>query len=73
MKTLIHKILFGKACPNFEDWANTSDIPYETELGAYVVDWDDIGNCKTPSPYLNELQQAFKDNPEFDRITLDVI
>ena len=73
MKTRTHKILIGAACPNFEDWAKTSDIPYETEVGAYVVDWYDVMHCKTPSPYLSELQQAFKDNPEFERITLDVI
>jgi hypothetical protein len=73
MKTRTHTILFGTACPSFEDWAKTSDIPYETEVGAYVVDCYDVTHCKTPSPYLSELQQAFKDNPDFDRITLDVV
>ena len=76
MKTRTHKILIGTACPSFEEWAETSDIPYETEGSkayAYVVNWHDVMHCKTPSPYLSELQQAFKDNPDFEHITLDVV
>lgn len=73
METRTHKILMGTICPNFEEWVDTSNIPYETESYAYVIDCYDVMHCKTPSPYLNELKQAFKDNPEFDRITLDVV
>lgn len=77
MKTRTHKILFGTACPNFKDWAETSDIPYEKEgewdYISYIVNWHNVMHCKTPSPYLSELQQAFKNNPEIENITLEVI
>jgi len=77
MKTRTHTILFGTACPSFEDWSKTSDIPYEKEgewdYISYIVNWHDVMHCKTSSPYLSELQQAFKDNPEIENITLDVV
>ena len=77
METRTHKILIGTACPSFEDWAETSDIPYDKDgvwdYGSYIVNWHDVMLCKTPSPYLSELQQAFKDNPEFEYITLDIV
>ena len=77
MKTQIIKTLTGIACPSFEEWAEDSEL-FWVEQGVYgvnstyVLDKDSVMSCKVITPYLRELQQAFKNNPEFDSITLDV-
>ena len=76
MKTQIIKTLTGIACPSFEEWAEDSELFWtyhaNCEVTVYVLDKDSVMSCKVITPYLRELQQAFKDNPEFDSITLDV-
>jgi len=77
METQIIKTLTGIACSSFEEWAEYSEL-FWTEQGhygvnsTYVLDKDSVMSCKVLTPYLDELQQAFRDNPEFDSIVLDV-
>jgi len=77
MDTRITQTLIGTAITCFEKWAKASNIPWAEEgvqgdFIAYVVCKRDVMSCNKLSPYLIELQQAFKDNPNFDSITLDV-
>ncbi len=77
MKTIINKTLTGVACDYFDEWAEKSNIPWvevfsHEDFIAYVVDKDAIMSCPTLSPYLIELQTAFKNNPDFNSITLNL-
>ena len=77
MKTTINKTLTGVACQYFDEWAETSHIPWveifsQEDFIAYIVDKDAVMSCPILSPYLVDLQMAFKDNPSFDSITLNL-
>lgn len=71
MKTTIYEFLGAPACPNFEEWAEASNLPWVDQGESYILNKDDVMNCKVLSPYLIELRQAFADNPNFESITLD--
>lgn len=77
MKTNIFKYLVGTAPAFFQEWAEDNDVPYteqtQGEFVSYVLEKDNVLNCRrSMHPFTKDLQQAFKDNPTFSQITLDV-
>jgi|DEB0MinimDraft_6_1074348.scaffolds.fasta_scaffold04009_8 hypothetical protein len=76
METKEITYLAGTACDDFEEWAEASNIGWIEDVGSdpdwivYCVEKEDVLSCTKVSPYLIELQQAFKKHPQFDAITL---
>ena len=76
MKTKEITYLAGTACDDFEEWAEASNMSWVEDVGSdpdwiiYCVEKEDVMSCTKISPYLIKLQQAFKENPKFNSITL---
>ena len=76
MKTQEITYLAGTVCDDFEGWAEASNMNWIEDVGSdpdwivYCVKKEDVMSCTKISPYLIELQQACKENPKFNSITL---